>query len=263
MAAVGVRRAPRPSPSRSPRTSCSPTGVVLPQDGRCWHEDRADVRRRSSSFISADLSRHGACSVAARCSISTSRCTNCPRRKAAYLAALRHRTITIPSASAIARRARNDSLDRMAGTTTSPRGGREEEQLKVTPRPTGAHFAAEYFAGSAPLRHENYTEKLYEAASRCAPQLDPKMRVLARKVVEGLVFRRAAGLCGPVNKLDMTTEWGSKLADIKALSDIGPWRLAVVLGVKTAPPASACSPGANRAAQSPRSARPACFRSKA
>src|SRR5882672_3881627 len=110
----------------------------------------------------------------------------------------------------------------------------KKEPLKVTPRPTGAHiFAAEYFAEEVRRYvYENYTEKkLYEGGLSVRTTLDPKMQVLARKVlVDGFVnFDEQQGYRGPPNKLDMANEWGGKLADIKALSDIAPWRLAVGL----------------------------------
>jgi penicillin-binding protein 1A len=38
-----------------------------------------------------------------------------------------------------------------------------------------------------------------------------------------------AGWRGPVSKLDISGDWGAKLADVKSLNDIAPWRLAVVL----------------------------------
>src|SRR5204863_5256996 len=61
--------------------------------------------------------------------------------------------------------------------------------------------------------------------------LDPKLQVLARKVlVDGFVnFDEQQGYRGATSKLDMAGEWGAKLSEVKALSDIAPWRLAVVL----------------------------------
>jgi penicillin-binding protein 1A len=61
--------------------------------------------------------------------------------------------------------------------------------------------------------------------------LDPKLQVLARRVlVDGFVqFDEKQGYRGSVAKLEGAGEWGSKLAEIKALSDVAPWRLAVVL----------------------------------
>jgi penicillin-binding protein 1A len=109
-----------------------------------------------------------------------------------------------------------------------------KEPLKVTQRANGAHiFAAEYFAEEV-RRYifENYTEKkLYEGGLSVRTTLDPKMQVLARRVLaDGFVhFDEQQGYRGPISKLDMAGEWGVKLAEVKALSDVAPWRLAVVL----------------------------------
>ena len=61
--------------------------------------------------------------------------------------------------------------------------------------------------------------------------LDPKVQVMARKtMVAGLVrYDEEQGWRGPVTKLDISGDWGVKLADIKSLSDVSPWRMAVVL----------------------------------
>jgi len=136
---------------------------------------------------------------------------------------------------AIARR--NYVLDRMAEDrhiTVADAEKFKKEGLKVTPRPTGAHiFAAEYFAEEV-RRYimENYGEKkLYEGGLSVRTTLDPKMQVLARKqLIDGLVrFDETQGYRGPVTKLEPAGEWGSKLSEVKALSDVAPWRLAVVL----------------------------------
>jgi penicillin-binding protein 1A len=110
----------------------------------------------------------------------------------------------------------------------------KKEPLKVTTRPTGARiFAAEYFAEEVRRYiNDNYTEKkLYEGGLSVRTTLDPKLQVLARKaLVDGFVnFDEQQGYRGAISKLDMSSEWGVKLADVKALSDIAPWRLAVVL----------------------------------
>jgi penicillin-binding protein 1A len=132
---------------------------------------------------------------------------------------------------------RNYVIDRMAEDhyiTAQDAEKAKKEPLKVTPRPTGAHiFAAEYFAEEV-RRYifENYTEKkLYEGGLSVRTTLDPKMQVLARKVlVDGFVnFDEQQGYRGALHKLDMSGEWGAKLADVRALSDVAPWRLAVVL----------------------------------
>ena len=56
---------------------------------------------------------------------------------------------------------------------------------------------------------------------------------MARKALtDGLVrFDEAQGYRGPVAKIDHVGDWGARLADVKALNDIAPWRLAVVLQV--------------------------------
>ncbi len=159
--------------------------------------------------------------------------------EAAYLAALpkgpnnyhpfRHRE------EAIARR--NYVLDRMIEDHyLKPEDGEKakKEPLNVTPRPTGAHiFAAEYFAEEVrrDLNDRYGEKKLYEGGLSVRTTLDPKLQVMARKaLIDGLVrYDEAQGYRGAIQKLDIAGDWGVKLADVKALSDIAPWRLAVVL----------------------------------
>src|SRR5882672_2208797 len=112
----------------------------------------------------------------------------------------------------------------------------KKDPLKVTSRPTGAHiFAAEYFAEEVRRYiNDNYGEKkLYEGGLSVRTTLDPKMQVLARKMLnEGLVrFDETQGYRGAVTRIEMVGDWGVKLADVKALADIAPWRQAVVLDV--------------------------------
>src|SRR5215470_13795353 len=132
---------------------------------------------------------------------------------------------------------RNYVIDRMAEDryiTAQEAETAKKDPLKITPRPTGAHiFAAEYFAEEV-RRYifENYTEKkLYEGGLSVRTTLDPKMQVLARKVlVDGFVnFDEQQGYRGATQKIDVAGDWGIKLAEIKALADVAPWRLAVVL----------------------------------
>ncbi len=138
---------------------------------------------------------------------------------------------------AIARR--NYVIDRMVEDKyiTAAEGEKaKKEPLKVTTRPTGAHiFAAEYFAEEVRRYiNDNYTEKkLYEGGLSVRTTLDPKLQVLARKVlVDGLVkFDETQGYRGYVTKVDVSGDWGAKLAEVKALSDVAPWRFAVVLEV--------------------------------
>ncbi|HXF87487.1 MAG TPA: penicillin-binding protein 1A [Xanthobacteraceae bacterium] len=112
----------------------------------------------------------------------------------------------------------------------------KKSPLNVTTRPTGAHiFAAEYFAEEVRRwLYDKYGEKvLYEGGLSVRTTLDPKLQVVARKaLVDGLVrFDESQGWRGPVAKITWSGDWGPKLAEVRALSDVAPWRLAVVLEV--------------------------------
>ena len=109
-----------------------------------------------------------------------------------------------------------------------------KDPLIVTNRGNGAHiFAGEYFAEEVRRDiFERYGEKkLYEGGLSVRATLDPKMQVMARKtMVAGLVnYDEAQGWRGASSKLDISGDWGVKLADVKSLGDISPWRMAVVL----------------------------------
>src|SRR5688572_7814730 len=112
----------------------------------------------------------------------------------------------------------------------------KKEPLTVTARPTGAHiFAADYFAEEVRRWiYDKYGEKtLYEGGLSVRTTLDPKLQVLARTaLVDGLVkFDETQGWRGAVQKLKPEGDWGVKLAEVKQLNDVAPWRLAVVLEV--------------------------------
>ncbi len=138
---------------------------------------------------------------------------------------------------AIARR--NYVIDRMAedGYITATEADKaRKEPLNVTTRPTGAHiFAAEYFTEEVRrYLYDNYGEKkLYEGGLSVRTTLDPKIQQMARQaMINGLVnFDEGQGYRGPVAKIDTSGDWGIKLADVKSLSDIDPWHMAVVLDV--------------------------------
>ncbi|MBV8239633.1 MAG: penicillin-binding protein 1A [Hyphomicrobiales bacterium] len=146
---------------------------------------------------------------------------------------------------------RNYVIDRMAEDhyiTAQEAEKAKKEPLKITPRPTGAHiFAAEYFAEEVRRYiYDNFTEKkLYEGGLSVRATLDPKMQVLARKVlVDGFVnFDEQHGYRGAAQKIDPTGDWGAKLAEVKALSDVAPWRLAVVLEADDAAARVGLQPG--------------------
>ncbi|HKA75793.1 MAG TPA: penicillin-binding protein 1A [Pseudolabrys sp.] len=134
---------------------------------------------------------------------------------------------------------RNWVIDRMAESgfvKTADAEKAKRSPLAVTTKATGAHiFSAEYFTEEVRRElYERYGEKkLYEGGLSVRTSLDTKYQVLARKVfTEGLVrFDEAQGWRGPVTKIDIAGDWGVKLADVKALADVAPWRLAVVLEV--------------------------------
>src|SRR5450631_3313947 len=109
-----------------------------------------------------------------------------------------------------------------------------KDPLIVTSRSNVAHtFAGEYFAEEVRRDvFERYGEKkLYEGGLSVRTTLDPKIQVMARKTMAaGIVnYDEAQGWRGAVSKLDISGDWGVKLADVKSLSDISPWRMAVVL----------------------------------
>jgi penicillin-binding protein 1A len=136
---------------------------------------------------------------------------------------------------AIARR--NYVLDRMVEDrfiTAMDAEKWKTDPLKVTQRPTGALTpAGEYFAEEV-RRYisEKYTEqKLYEGGLSVRTTLDPRLQKLARtSLVDGLVrYDERQGYRGAISRIEIAADWGAKLAEIKAYSDIAPWRLAVVL----------------------------------
>src|SRR6201988_331253 len=132
---------------------------------------------------------------------------------------------------------RNYVLDRMVEDRyLKPEEGEKskKEPLAITPRSTGAQlFAAHYFAEEVRRDiFERYGEKkLYEGGLSVRTTLDPKLQSMARKTLtDGMVkFDENLGYRGAVQKLDISGDWGTKLAEVKALSDVAPWRLAVVL----------------------------------
>jgi penicillin-binding protein 1A len=159
--------------------------------------------------------------------------------EAAYLAALPKAPTTLHPVKnhdrAIERR--NYVIDRLLENGWIKQSDADEarkDPLKVTSRPNGAHIVAgEYFAEEVRRElFERYGEKkLYEGGLSVRTTLDPKLQVAAHKVlVDALVaFDEQHGYRGAITKLDLTGDWGPKLADVRSLSDIAPWHMAVVL----------------------------------
>src|ERR1044071_7560694 len=131
---------------------------------------------------------------------------------------------------------RNYVLDRMLEDNYLKRDDGEKskkEPLAVTPRPTGAHiFAAQYFAEEVrrDLNDRYGEKKLYEGGLSVRTTLDPKLQAMARKTLtDGMVkFDETQGYRGAIQKVDISGDWGVKIAEVKAYSDV-PWKIAVVL----------------------------------
>ncbi|TDR85389.1 penicillin-binding protein 1A [Enterovirga rhinocerotis] len=118
----------------------------------------------------------------------------------------------------------------------------KEEGEKARSEPLGINFrinspnqiASGFFAEE--VRRElgdRYGEKaLYEGGLSVRATLDPKIQAMARKaLVDGLIkFDEAHGWRGAQGNINLAgREWGLALAEVSALNDIQPWRLAVVL----------------------------------
>jgi penicillin-binding protein 1A len=133
---------------------------------------------------------------------------------------------------------RNYVIDRMVenGYVTAQAGEQaKKEPLAVAQRrAAGSHIiAADFFAEDVRREiYEKYGEKgLYEGGLSVRTTLDPKMQVIAHKALtDGLIrYDEAQGFRGAIQKIDISGDWGVKLADVRAFNDVAPWRLAVVL----------------------------------
>ncbi|WP_306887637.1 penicillin-binding protein 1A [Amorphus orientalis] len=137
---------------------------------------------------------------------------------------------------------RNWVLDRMLENdfiTPEEAEQAKNEPLKVTPRELGSHlFAADYFAEEVRRQlADMYGEKgLYDGGLSVRTTLDPEMQIMARNaLMNGLMDFDVSrgGWRGPVTtvELDGGADWGAKVGQIEAYSDLPEWRLAVVLSV--------------------------------
>ncbi len=138
---------------------------------------------------------------------------------------------------------RNYVLERMTEDGHITRDQADEAKkvpLEVSQRERNQRtFAADYFTEE--VRRElvdKYGEKkLYEGGLSVRTTIDPRLQVMARKVLlDSLIrFDRERGWRGPVQKINILAgEWGKQLAAIPALVDVAPWRLAVVLEASAA-----------------------------
>jgi len=135
---------------------------------------------------------------------------------------------------------RNWVLDRMVENGHITKAERDEaaaKPLEVALRPSGAElFAAESFTEEVrrELQQLYGEKKLYDGGLSVRTTLDPKMQMAARSALaQGLMkLDRKLGWRGPVRRIAVTGDWGAALAEIRAPSDIDPWRMAVVLDVR-------------------------------
>ncbi|MEM8652012.1 MAG: penicillin-binding protein 1A [Pseudomonadota bacterium] len=132
---------------------------------------------------------------------------------------------------------RNWVIDQMVrnGYATAEEGKEAKAKgLDVNPRRGSTYLAAsEYF--SEEVRREvveRYGEDaLYEGGLSIRTTLDPDLQRKARKALHhGLLkFDRKRGFRGPVEKVEIGSDWGESIGAIEPLTDVKEWNLAVVL----------------------------------
>ncbi|MDP3523507.1 MAG: transglycosylase domain-containing protein, partial [Hoeflea sp.] len=132
---------------------------------------------------------------------------------------------------------RNWVVDRMVENgyvSAADAADAKSQPLGVTPRKTGSYlFASEFFAEE--VRREligRYgNDALYEGGLSVRTTLDPKLQALARKALQkGLVsYDERRGFRGPVQRIDVSGDWGALLGEVEPYRDVPEWQLAVVL----------------------------------
>ena len=140
---------------------------------------------------------------------------------------------------------RNATIDNMARfkfISVEEAENAKKMPLEMTNRQVGpSTFAAEYFAEEVRRslidlygqEDNDNNSSFYAGGYSVRSTLDPNLQLMARAALRaGLVAfdRKHGGWRGPVSKIDIANgEWGAKLAEVPALSDVDPWRLGVVL----------------------------------
>lgn len=132
---------------------------------------------------------------------------------------------------------RNWVIDRMVenGYVTRSEGDEAKKQpLGVTPRNRGSYlFASDYFAEEVRRQIiERYGDNaLYEGGLSVRTSLDPRLQVIARKVLQGglISYDERRGFHGPIKTVEIGGDWGIELSKVAAFSDVPEWKLAVVL----------------------------------
>jgi penicillin-binding protein 1A len=161
--------------------------------------------------------------------------------EAAYLAALpkgpnNYHPFRNKEAATIRRNYVIDQMERNGYVTAKIAEAAKAEPLSVTPRVLSpSSYGAGYFAEEVrrELADRYGVEKLKKGGLSVRTTFDPKMQAQARKALtDGLVrFDEAHGWHGVVQKIATSGDWGVTLGDVPSLSDVRPWRLAVVLSV--------------------------------
>jgi penicillin-binding protein 1A len=159
--------------------------------------------------------------------------------ESAYLAALpkapsNYHPFRYPKA-AIERR--NWVLDRMLENgyiTTEEAEGAKAESLNVVPRETGTRlYSAEYFTEEVRRQLQGLfgEDQLYGGGLSVRTTLDPRLQEFARKaLMDGLIaYDQKEGFRGPVASVDVSGDWGVAVHEVKPLSDVPEWTLAVIL----------------------------------
>jgi len=133
---------------------------------------------------------------------------------------------------------RNWVLDRMVENgyiDAATAAEAKKEGLNVKPRTSGSQlYSAEYFTEEVRRQlGKLYGEaELYGGGLSVRTTLDPKLQEYARKaLMKGLInYDHNYGFRGPVASVDIVSkEWGEAVNEVKPLSDVPEWRLAVVL----------------------------------
>jgi penicillin-binding protein 1A len=132
---------------------------------------------------------------------------------------------------------RNWVIDQMIanGYVEVAEGERFKQQpLNVNPRRGGTYlFAGEYFTEEArrAIISRYGEDALYEGGLSIRTTLDPDMQRKARRALQnGLIrYDTLRGYRGPITSIEIADDWGVLLGEVRRLSDVPEWRVAVVL----------------------------------
>ncbi len=130
-----------------------------------------------------------------------------------------------------------DQMQRLGRITAAEAQAAKAEPFQFNRRPTGVQvFSGEYFSEEVrrTLVGQWGEDKLYGGGLSVRTSLDPAMQRRAKAaLVEGLVaYDRDQGFRGPIQRIDVSGDWGIGLARVEVATDLAPWRLGVVLEIK-------------------------------